>query len=316
MTRRLHWRCRKLGRRLIRIAASRLYRDVHGDTRRSCLIAGTARSGTTWLAEVVASQRTCRIMFEPFNPRMVKAYARFHYFQYMRTDAADEALGAYCRSVLTGAIRDPWIDREVDVLRPRCRVIKDVRANLMLGWLHRQFPEVPMLLLVRHPCAVVASRMKLGWATDSDIASFTNQPDLVRDFLAGLMPAIEAADTDEAKHAVIWCVSYLVPLAQLSGAGPMRVHYEHLCTRPRAEFARVLARLGTDYRDSVVDTLAAPSMTSRDGSVVVTGGDRLADWSRALTARQVRTVLEVVDRFGLSHLYGESAMPSAGAVPA
>jgi hypothetical protein len=91
----------------------------------------------------------------------------------------------------------------------------------------------------------------------------------------------------------------------------MVVHYENLCARPQDEFARVFACLGADYRDSVFDRLAAPSMTARPGSVVVTGGDRLADWSKVLSARQVRNVLEVVERFGLSHLYGESAMPGS-----
>jgi hypothetical protein len=311
--RRWHWRCRKLGKRLRRVAASRLYRDDHGDTRRSCLIAGTARSGTTWLTEVVAARRPCRVMFEPFNPRMVKAYSRYEYFQYMRPEGRDAALEQYCRAVFSGSIRDPWIDREVDVLRPRYRVVKDIRANLMLKWLHRQFPEVPVLLLIRHPCAVVASRMKLGWATDTDIASFTNQAHLVRDFLAERMHAIEAAHTEEAKHAVIWCVSNLVPLVQFSGTGLMVVHYENLCARPQAEFARVFACLGADYCDSAFDRLAAPSMTSRPGSVVVTGGDRLAHWSKALSNQQVRNVLEVVERFGLSHLYGDSTMPGSRA---
>jgi hypothetical protein len=253
-------------------------------------------------------------MFEPFNPRTVKAYSQYEYFQYMRPEGHDEALRDYCRCVLTGRIRDAWIDRSVDVLRPSCRIVKDIRANLMLRWLHLQFPEVPLLLLIRHPCAVVASRMKLGWATDSDIGSFTRQPDLVRDFLAERMDAIESARTEEAKHAVIWCVSNLVPLVQFSGIGLTVVHYEHLCVRPQAEFARVFACLGTGYRNSVFDELAVPSMTTRTGSAVVTGGDRLADWSKDLSARQVRNVLEVVERFGLSHLYGESAMPGSRAM--
>ena len=91
----------------------------------------------------------------------------------------------------------------------------------------------------------------------------------------------------------------------------MVVHYEDLCVHPEREFKRILARLGTDCRESDFDELAVPSMTSRDGSVVVTGGDLLADWSNALSPRQVRNILEIVDRFGLSHLYGESATPAS-----
>jgi Sulfotransferase family len=311
VSRELRWRFRRFGKRLRRIVCSRLYRDEHQDVRRSCLIAGTARSGTTWLAEVVASQRPCRVMFEPFNPGKVRAYARFHYFQYMRPGDSNDELKDFCRRIFTGRVRDAWIDREVDVLRPGYRVVKDIRANLMMKWLHREFPEVPMLLLVRHPCAVVASRMKLGWATDTDIASFTSQRDLVRDFLAEQTETIEQARTDEAKHAVIWCVSNLVPLVHFAAGGLMVVFYEELCAHPEAELARVFSRLGADHRASVFDKLAAPSMTTRPRSAVLTGDDRLAAWSQELSARQVRNVLEVVERFGLSHLYGESTMPQS-----
>jgi hypothetical protein len=61
-----------------------LYRDTVGRLDRSMIVAGTARSGTTWLAEIIASQVPCRIMFEPFQPRKVQAYSQFEYFQYLR----------------------------------------------------------------------------------------------------------------------------------------------------------------------------------------------------------------------------------------
>lgn len=310
----LRWRARKLARRLRRVACSRLYRDARGDTRRTAFLAGTARSGTTWLAEALAWQQPCRVMFEPFNPRKVRAYARYQYFQYMRPDAPDDALRAYCHSVFTGAIRHPWIDREVDVLRPRFRLVKEIRANLMLGWIRRQFPEIPMLLLLRHPCAVVASRLGLAWATDTDIASFRQQPALVADHLTRRMQLIDAAQSDEEKHAVIWCVSNLVPLTQLGAAGLTILHYERLCTRPQEELGRAAAELGLPRPSPTGDVVGSPSMTTRRGSAVVAGDDPLSAWTRILSPRQVRRVLDVVDAFGLSHLYGESIQPHPNAL--
>jgi hypothetical protein len=74
---------------------------------------------------------------------------------------------SFARKVFTGEIRNRWIDRQNERIYSRYRLIKEIRINLALKWLHDNFPEVPILFLMRHPCAVVASRMELGWATDA-----------------------------------------------------------------------------------------------------------------------------------------------------
>src|SRR5690606_27560775 len=125
-------------------------------------------------------------------------------------------LSAYCQQLFAGVVRHPWIDRELTNLRPSYRVIKEIRANLFLKWLHVNFPQVPLLLIVRHPCAVVLSRLQLRWATDGDIHACLGQEQLVTDFLRPYLALIEGAQTDEEKHAIIWCIHYLVPLQQFA----------------------------------------------------------------------------------------------------
>jgi len=305
----LRWRFRRIGKRAVPTFCSVFYRDTNRDERRSFMVAGTGRSGTTWLAEIIRSQVPCRLMFEPFNPRKVSAYRSFNYFQYMRPEETNAELRKYCLTVFTGNIRDPWIDRDVSVLRPQSRLIKDIRANLMLRWLCREFPSIPVVFLVRHPCAVVSSRMKLAWATDSDIAPLLGQPRLVEDHLADKIRVFERAKTPEEKHALVWCVSNLVPLRQFGAGELTTVFYENLCANPSQEIDRIFRRLGHPYDASVFGRLHQPSMMSSQGSAVVTGDDRIAGWQKELSPRQIRAVLGVVEAFGLGDLYGESAMP-------
>ena len=303
------WQFQRLRKRAARAFCSRLYRDTNRDERRSFMIAGTGRSGTTWLAEIVRSQVACRLMFEPFNPRKVRAYRSYNYFQYMRPGDSDAGLREYCRAVFTGNIRNRWIDRGVTVLRPQFRLIKEIRANLMLKWIRTQFPSIPLLFIVRHPCAVVSSRLRLRWATDGDIAPFLAQPRLVDDHLADKMQVIERAKTDEEKHALVWCVSNLVPLRQFGAGELTTVFYENLCANPATEIERIFRQLEQSYRASVFGALQEPSMMATHGSAVVTGDNRIASWRKELTPRQIAAVLGVVEAFGLGHLYGESAMP-------
>lgn len=58
-----------------------------GDHRRTVLIAGTGRSGTTWLSGLVNHDRRYRDVFEPFNPGKVEAFRGFRSKQYLRPGA-------------------------------------------------------------------------------------------------------------------------------------------------------------------------------------------------------------------------------------
>ena len=309
--RRIRWRSREARRALVRAVCKRWYRDDQPDIRRSVLITGTARSGTTWLAEIIASQIASRLMFEPFNPELVEEYGAYRYFQYMRPDDEDEGLLAYCRRVFTGAVRHPWIDSRVEHLRPRIRLIKDIRTTLFLRWIRDRFPEMRVLFVIRNPCAVVASRLRLGWAHDEDIARLLCQPELREDHLDGVDELIERARTPEEKHAIVWCVTNLVPLRQLAGHNLDVFFYEDLCTRARNEVPRLFDLLGLEAGPAVFRALERPSTTARGFSAVVTGDDRLTAWKRWLSSAQADRVLAVVERFGLGGIYGDSDTPLA-----
>lgn len=273
------------------------------------MVAGTARSGTTWLAELIASQLPCRIMFEPFNPRKVPGFRQFHYFQYMRPTDRDVELRSFCQAVFNGDIRNDWIDREISLLRPQYRLVKEIRANLFLKWINTQFPEVPLLFIIRHPCAVVASRMKLNWATDTDIRPFLAQSKLAHDHLADHRDLIGQLDTPEEKHALIWCISNLVPLRQFRAGELTIVFYENLCLQPEIEIRRIFQVLGHEYRDSVYDAMRAPSRTTVGNRAVVSGAHQPGGWRQALSPRQVGRILAVVEAFGLDYLYGNTTLP-------
>lgn len=302
---------RKLARRAVQLAGSRLYINPDTALSKSILVTGAARSGTTWLGDLIAAQLPSRIMFEPFNPHLVKEYRQFQYFQYMRPEEENQALYDYSRSIFTGEIRNRWIDHKNEQFLPRYRVIKEIRANLILKWLQTRFPEVPILFLIRHPCAVVLSRMELQWATDSDIDPFLAQRNLVEDHLSQYHELIQNATSDEEKHAIIWCVSNLVPLRQFEHNELNLIYYENLCVHADRELPRVFEMIGQQYQPSARQRIDRPSMTTREASAIVRGTDKITRWQNILNASQVDRILGVVRAFGLNHLYGESSLPLA-----
>ena len=304
----------KFRRRIIQQIGSRLYINPDSDPCKSIVVAGTARSGTTWLGDLIASQVPCRILFEPFNPELVSDYRRFHYFQYLRPGTENPEFFAFARKVFTGDIRNRWVDRQNERIISKLRLVKEIRANLALKWLHDNFPQVPIIFMIRHPCAVVLSRMELGWATDSDIEAFISQPQFVEDYLGPYLDLIRSAGNSEEKHAIIWSVSNIVPLKQFSPNELKVVYYENLCLNPEGELPGIFKTIGYEYSSLLADTLNRPSQTTRAGSALVVGTDKIRYWKQKLSRSQIDNILRVVQAFGLGHLYGDSTLPLSGNV--
>ncbi len=305
----IKYRLSKGYRRLIRLACSRLYRDNDRDISHSILVAGTARSGTTWLADIIASQVHCRIMFEPFHSKLISQYQQFNYYQYMRPAVDNPKLYAYAHKIFTGDIRDPWIDRQIEHIFPAKRVIKAVRANLILKWLQDKFPVVPQIFVIRHPCAVVLSRMQLDWATDIDIEPFLSQTELVEDYLSDKFEIIKRANSNEAKHAIIWCISNLVPIHQFGSRNFNVIFYEDMCINPEIEISKMFKVINVEYHSSVFENARRPSTTSLRSSAILTGEDRITGWGTKLSTRQITNILTIVHDFGLDYIYGDSYTP-------
>ena len=306
---RIRYWSKKFYRRAIQEVGSRFYVNPDSGLRNSIIVAGTARSGTTWLGDLIASQVPSRIMFEPFNPNLVPEYRSFHYFQYMRPGTENPKFGDFAQKIFSGEIRNRWINSQNERIYSKVRLVKEIRINLALKWLHDNFPDVPIIFLLRHPCAVVMSRINLKWATDRDIESFVSQPELVDDHLAPYIGLIKNAGTIEEKHAIIWSVSNLVPLQQFGSNEIKIVYYENLCTQPEIELPAIFNVIGRKYKTSKNSEVNRPSQTAQATSAVVDGADKISSWRRNLNTAQVKNILRIVDAFGLGHVYGDALMP-------
>lgn len=298
----------RVGRDRIR---ARLMRDLGGGPEDAVIVAGSARSGTTWLGEIVREELRARLLFEPLNPDLVLRARDLQYIQYMRPEADDPRLEALMSDLLAGRIRDPrWIDRDPRVLRPRKRVFKDVRACLLLGWVRARFPEVPQLFILRHPCASVASFLSLGWTSDRDLESFLAQPGLLADHVGPRESLLRGANAPHLRAAAVWCVNNRVALAQAGGGGMTTVYYEELVADPARVIPGVFSAIGHAPGDAVYRRLATPSRTARSGSRFGGAAGGKPGWARDLPAAQIDDVLEMVEAFGLSGLYDAHGRPT------
>jgi hypothetical protein len=280
---------------------------AEGDHTGTIFLAGSGRSGTTWLSDLINHDSGYRQIFEPFHPRKVRDFRGFGSKQYLRPGDRREEFLEPARKAVTGGLRGGWTDRG-GAPGARRRLVKDIRANLLLGWLAENFPGMPIVLLMRHPCAVVSSRLALGWRDNLDEA--IAQGDLVEDHLLPVEERIRSARDPFERHLFLWCIDNHVPLRQFSPGGIHLCFYENLLLDPDPELRRLFAFLGRDFDDGVLDKLERPSFTSRRGSRPTADG-----WRSRVDGEQVARAGEVLGLFGLDRIYGPGTMPDpAGAL--
>jgi hypothetical protein len=277
-----------------------LHLDLDRDHRSSVFLAGSGRSGTTWVSEIINHRNGYRLIFEPFHPGICKNFRRK---QYLRPDDRREEYLGLARKVLTGGLRSSWTDRFNRKFVARRRLIKDIRANLLLGWMRENFPGMPIVLLLRHPCAVAASRLALGWR--DSLSETMEQEELVEDFLSPMEAEIRAARHAFERHVFSWCIDNYVPLRQF---GPGEIHlafYENFVVHPEDEIRRLFAFLGEDFDRRVYRALRRPSPLSRKGE-----SPSVDAWRHSVSGSQLERAVEILGLFELDRLYGEGTMPN------
>ena len=297
--------------------ARRMAVDLGSSPARTLFLAGSPRSGTTWLAEIINHDNRYRTIFEPFRPARVTLTRNFRSRQYLRPGTDDPALTVPIDRILAGRIRDPWTDQHNTRLLANRRLVKDPWSSLMLGWMSQRYPLMPMVLVIRHPCAVVSSQLAMGaWKWHVDLEDVLSQGSLVEDHLAPHLDAVRAAETVFERHVVLWCIENLVALSHLEGRRAHVVFYEDLCLDPIPQLERLFAFVGMPFDPAAGPDMLRPSALTRTDSAIAKGEGLVDGWRRHVDPGDVRRAADLVAAFGLDTIYGEGPLPVGRVVAA
>lgn len=286
----------------------RLVIDRDADHRKSIFLAGTGRSGGTWLSDIINQHNEYRFIFEPFHPKRAPWMKPFGERRYMRPEDNDPEFLALAQSIVEGRIRHAWTERFNRRLVAHARLIKEDYANLMMKWLRVNFPGMPLILLLRHPCAVAASFVAHNYK--GAVMPLLDQEKLVEDFLHLYLDDIRQAKDTFERTIFLWCVETLVPLRQCRPEEMHVVFFENLVQQPEAEIGRLFSYLGKSMDNLDLEKLKIPSLTARRASSAVwTGANRTDGWKKSVSDEQRRRALEILKLFGLDGVYSDASMP-------
>jgi hypothetical protein len=238
------------------------------------LVTGAPRSGTTFLGQILALPSRVTYIDEPLNyqigmkgvkqqfiylfdgaakeeyyVRLLKGLlsgrARFKHHSLSKppTSFPDAAvrlriqLRQYFRYKVTGLDFSPWR-----------YLLKDPMACFSAEYLHQKM-QMPTVIIVRHPAAVIRSYRQLGWRFS--LSHLVNQPDLMKHYLKPVLSQININNVSDIEEgALLWTSIYKV-LSVYAERNPnmILIRHEDLSAEPEVMFERLYRRLGLPFND-------------------------------------------------------------------
>lgn len=286
--------------------------------KKTIVVAGSPRSGTTWLAELLRSLPNYKFLNEPLLPTNNPEVCKLGFEWRTCIDPASDQpeARAFFRRVLSGQVpHGPlWhyesstaVGRLLEHAVNRQLVVKFCRAGRLLHWLHDTFTPRGTVLLIRHPCAVMASMMNHGGWDDENFKLHADGPDafggrLPKTIKTRFSGIFEEVDSKLDTMAVTWALDYYIPLVEHSkgrGYPWTLVPYERLVLEGEDELDRILGTMDVERTENVQKHL---DVASEYASADLATKDRrmqLSKWRDRLSDRQIDRILEIVTAFGL-----------------
>ncbi len=212
------------------------------------LMISMPRSGSTWVGETLAQSPKAAYLHEPFTQTLRRATEE-DFFQFPLNDppAPYWKVAAHLHMGLprfrSGIVRHPdkWkltgrSDRQI--------VIKEVNS-LGLPWFLNEF-QPRVIHLVRHPAAVVNSRLRLGWGHHVDKMFL---PETLKHHRAEWLDGLD--DPWVLGGAVHGLTTSLTCQLLADYSDLIEVKYEALCQNPMSEFKTLLDFCGLPFTDDV-----------------------------------------------------------------
>ncbi len=273
-------------------------------------VSGTHRSGTTWVAKMLAVPGLWYI-HEPFNPNKNIWQESF---TYVRDTDTNLAVDAMLQQILNGGLRQTSMNGAVDhswmplrMFKPPIQriMIKDPLACLLTAYFVAKY-DLQTLVLFRHPCGFVSSVTRLGWPTGGFLKEFLTRKELMDDHLSDFASLMEqyANENTVASAAVLHGVLNQVLWNVVQKHSLKYYLFEDLCRSPLESFQNIFTWLGLPYSDQTYKLhLKLCSGRSEDPKdyhphAVERNSQAMTDsWKAQLSTAEITCITDIWDKF-------------------
>jgi len=272
------------------------------------IISGSPRGGTTWIAESIAMMYgTSRVLWEPLqegnHEKHKCGFSKRPYVDEKHCTAQEEL---FFEKLMSGRMINKHTLRLkkqpqhlLSLLKNQRLIIKFVRGNGVVAYLMRRYNLNKPLVIVRHPCAVVASQLHMGqWEDHPYIA----------DYLFEVQPQIQSViDRSAGLHerlAMTWAADVLN--ARVHSDSVHIVYYEDVVMDRGKALEPVLKDWGwPSLPDQINSYLERPSSSHKAWTTLNSRESKLARWKNDLDEGTVQEVLDIVKHMGIEDYSAE-----------
>lgn len=269
--------------------------------RRRIAVFGLPRSGTSWLAKAISLSRGVSYYFEPDT-----VLDESHYYKYLPEAAEEQFLSDHLRRSLHGKVVGEYTIAEQGIrelaLRPFAHtvLVKLVRFSLSLNWFARNFPDVRVIQILRHPVPQFLSWSQRGWDPGYALGLLLRQPELIEGPLRSYKDVMQGAETYWEMAGAFWGA---VARMQYDSHRPGWYLFEHewYCYDAEARVRWLIEDLGMEWNSRIEGFIYGKSGNpSRPGY----GSWRdpfseIHKWEGRLSEQELRQLESTIKEFGL-----------------
>jgi hypothetical protein len=291
--------------------------------RRPVLVTGMHRSGTTWVGHMLCAGDDFIRLGEPLSPvnrQTILTREVTHWYTFIDSRNDAEYLPSYrdalrfrvhpiddVRRARLFSPRDPgrmlarWTSFALGRSRRRRVLFHDPFALFSADWFVRRL-DCEVVVLVRHPLAVVSGLKRLGWSFD--FRDLDQQPDLMNERLSPYRGEIEEAigNTDIIDQgSLLWRVVYGTVLNHFASDPAIHiVRHEDLSIDPAGGFRRLYSTLGATYDAKARATIERNTNSTNPTELRETDPDglrldsraNLDNWRHRLADEEIERIIE------------------------
>ncbi len=286
-------------------------------------VSGFVRSGTTWTARMIALADEKYTIAEPFNILRASMFASGFKNNYIYLNGNnDNALKTRVKNMIglsftvselgsvlgrQGLYFYPYtayrfINHHFQKARNRRPVIHDPMAFFSLEWLDNNF-DLDMILLVRHPAAVIQSQRRMKWGYN--FKWLADQEELLEEKLKPFKKEIleqaprEFIPWEIETQALVWNI-FAWTIAQYRANHPHWYIYRHedLAARPVKSFRALYDKLSLDFGPKVETHIKRytgddnPALAEKDKIHTLKRDSKklIKNWKKKLSEKEIEEI--------------------------
>lgn len=286
--------------------------------KQNILVTGAHRSGTTWLGEVIRKSKGYIYFYEPLNSRgkNIRNPMEFQY-ESITPDSASERKKEYLaylnryqifsfKNIVDYLFHSKSVFASIKGLAKeplkliyQKNILKDPLALLAAEWMYEKL-NLKVVVIIRHPCAVVESHKSRGWRFN--FSHLTKQPELVLELspYMELMENISNTEADCVERAAIWWtilnnrVLYYLDKYKDNKDWSFITH-EFLLQNPVKNYSLLFDRIGIPFTKRIKNYIE-DSTRIQNGKNKHLKRDNTAlinKWQNKLTTEEINTVMDI-----------------------